>query len=94
MLLELSLLFLAGVFGGVLNSVAGLISRLMPDASFVEPLEELFGAAASWALGVGVVTLLFRYLTDADVPWPSALVGGAVTAGVLALTVMPANRPR
>ena len=70
----------------VLNSVAGLISRLMPDASFVEPLEELFGAAASWALGVGVVTLLFRYLTDARVPWRSALAGGAVTAGVLALS--------
>lgn len=72
----------------VLNSVAGLITRLMPDASFVAPLEELFGAATSWALGVGVVTLLFRYLTDAHVPWPSAVAGGAVTAGALALSTV------
>ena len=70
----------------VLNSVAGLITRLMPDAAFVESFEELFGAATSWALGVGVVTLLFRYLTDARVPWPAALAGGAATAGVLALS--------
>jgi membrane protein len=70
----------------VLNSIAGLITRLMPDAAFVESFEELFGAATSWVLGVGVVTLLFRYLTDARVPWPAALAGGAVTAGVLALS--------
>ncbi len=70
----------------VLNSVAGLITRLMPDAAFVESFEELFGAATSWALGIGVVTLLFRYLTDARVPWPAALAGGAATAGVLALS--------
>lgn len=70
----------------VLNSVAGLITRLMPEAAFVEPFEELFGAVTSWALGIGVVTLLFRYLTDAHVPWPAALAGGATTAGVLALS--------
>lgn len=70
----------------VLNSIAGLITRLMPDAAFVDSFEELFGAATSWALGVGVVTLLFRYLTDARVPWPAALAGGAATAGVLALS--------
>ena len=70
----------------VLNSVAGLITRLMPDAAFVDSFEELFGVATSWALGVGVVTLLFRYLTDARVPWPAAFAGGAATAGVLALS--------
>ncbi|HUV17102.1 MAG TPA: YihY/virulence factor BrkB family protein [Ilumatobacteraceae bacterium] len=70
----------------VLNSVAGLITRLMPDAAFVDSFEELFGAATSWALGLGVVTLLLRYLTDARVPWPAAFAGGAATAGVLALS--------
>lgn len=70
----------------VLNAVAGLIGRLIPGASFVDSLEELFGAATSWALGVGVITLLFRYLTDARVPWPAAIAGGAATAGVLALS--------
>jgi membrane protein len=72
----------------VLNAVAGLIGRLIPEAAFVESLEELFGAATSWALGVGVVTLLFRVLTDADVPWRAALVGGAATAAVLALSTV------
>lgn len=72
----------------VLNSIAGVITRLMPEASFVESLEEVFGAAASWALGVGVVTLLFRSLTDAHVPWRAAIVGGAVTAGALALSTV------
>ena len=37
---DLLFVFVAGLFGGVLNSVAGLIVRLMPDVSFVEPLEE------------------------------------------------------
>lgn len=72
----------------VLNSVAGLITRLMPEAPFIESLEQVFGAATSWALGVGVVTLLFRYLTDARVPWPAAITGGAVTSGALALSTV------
>jgi membrane protein len=72
----------------VLNAVAGLIGRLVPGASFVESLEELFGAATSWALTVGVVTLLFRVLTDAHVPWRAALVGGAATAAALALSTV------
>ncbi len=69
----------------VLNAVAGLLSRLIPDAAFVESLEELFGVATSWVLGIGVITLLFRFLTDADIPWRAALVGGAATAAVLAV---------
>jgi YihY family inner membrane protein len=72
----------------VLNSVAGLIARVMPNASFVEPLQEVIGAAGSWALGVGVVTLLFRCLTDAHIPWPAAFVGGVATAGALALSTV------
>ncbi len=69
----------------VLNAVAGLLARLMPDAAFVGSLEELFGVATTWVLGVGVVALLFRYLTDAHIPWSSAVAGGAVTAGMLAV---------
>ncbi len=72
----------------VLNAVAGLIARLIPAASFGESLEELFGATASWALGVGVVALLFRYLTDAHVPWKTAVAGDAATSGVLALSTV------
>ncbi len=69
----------------VLNAVTGLLARLIPDAAFVSALEELFGVATSWVLGVGVVALLFRVLTDAHVPWVSAVAGGAATAGALAV---------
>jgi YihY family inner membrane protein len=72
----------------VLNAVTGLVGRLIPGASNIESLEEVLGAAASWALGIGVVALLFRYLTDAHVPWPAALAGGAATAGALALSTV------
>jgi YihY family inner membrane protein len=72
----------------VLNTVAGLIGRLIPGASFDDSLEQLFGAAASWALGIGVVMLLFRFLTDAHVPWRAAFIGGAGTAGALALSTV------
>ena len=69
----------------VLNAVAGLLARVIPDAAFVASLEELFGVATSWVLGVGVIALLFRYLTDAHIPWSSAVAGGAVTAAMLAV---------
>ena len=69
----------------VLNAVAGLLARVIPDATFVASLEELFGVAISWVLGVGVIALLFRYLTDAHIPWSSAVAGGAVTAAMLAV---------
>jgi membrane protein len=69
----------------VLNAVAGLIGQLLPDTVLAAPLEQLFGVATSWALGVGVVSLLFRVLTDAHIPWRFALVGGAVTAGLFAV---------
>ncbi|HUS43416.1 MAG TPA: YihY/virulence factor BrkB family protein [Ilumatobacteraceae bacterium] len=69
----------------VLNAVAGLLGRLIPDAAFVASFEELFGLATSWVLGAGVVALLFHFLTDAHIPWPSAIAGGAVTAGMLAV---------
>ena len=77
--------------GGVLvlafaiNSVTALIDRLVPDVVILESMTELFGAAASWALGVGVFVLLFRYLPDSRVPWRAALIGGAVTTLLVVL---------
>jgi membrane protein len=68
-----------------LNAVTGLLGQLVPDVAIVTSLGEVIGLAASWTLAVGVVALLFRYLTDVRVPWPAALVGGAVTAVMLAV---------
>ena len=77
--------------GGVLviafaiNSITALIGRLVPSVVILESMTELFGAAASWALGVGVFVLLFRYLPDSRVPWRPAIVGGAVTTLLVVL---------
>jgi membrane protein len=66
-----------------LNAVAGVMSRIVPDATLVESLEELYGVATSWALGTVVIALLLRILPDSHVPWSSAIGGGAVTAAML-----------
>jgi len=67
------------------NAVTGLIGKLVPNVAAWVPLTELIGTAASWMLGIGVITLLFRYLTEVRVPWPSALVGSSVTALLVAI---------
>ena len=63
-----------------LNAVTALFGRMVPDVAVVESLGELIGTAASWALGIGVIAMLFRFLTDVRVPWRSVLPGAAVTA--------------
>ena len=71
-----------------LNAVTALFGRMVPDVAVVESLGELIGTAASWALGIGVIAMLFRFLTDVRVPWRSVLPGAAVTAlGVAVGTV-------
>jgi len=69
----------------VLNSVTALLERVVPDAPVLDSLTELFGFATSWALGVLALTLLLRYLTVVRVPWPSAIIGGAITAAMVAI---------
>ena len=71
-----------------INAVTGLIARLAPDIAVLASLEELFGLAATWALTIGVIALLFRYLTDIRVPWRPAVIGAVVTAAVLAVGTM------
>ena len=68
-----------------INAVIALIERTMPDAAVLDSLTEVFGVTASWALGVLVIALLFRYMTAVRVPWASALIGGALTAALVAL---------
>ncbi|HSP30295.1 MAG TPA: YihY/virulence factor BrkB family protein [Ilumatobacteraceae bacterium] len=68
-----------------LNAVTGLLDQLVPDVAIVTSLQELIGLATSWALAIGVVALLFRYLTDVRVPWRAAVVGAVVTSVMLAV---------
>ena len=82
-LLAFGLVFATGgvlMVSFALNAVTGLIGRLAPDSPAWAPLAELVGTAASWALGVGVLALLLRYLPDVRTPWRSALVGATITA--------------
>jgi membrane protein len=67
------------------NAVTGLIGRLVPDVAVFEPLTELVGATASWLILIGVIALLFRYLTDVRIPWRSVLTGAMVTALLVAI---------
>jgi len=67
------------------NAVTALLDRLAPDIAIVASLQEVIGLVTSWVLAIGVVTLLFRYLTDVRVPWVPAAVGGAITAAMLAV---------
>lgn len=77
--------------GGVLvvsfavNAVTALFSRMVPNLPVVESLGELIGVAASWALGIGVLALLFRYLPERRAPWRSVLPGSAITALLVAI---------
>ena len=68
-----------------LNAVSALFSEMIPDIPIVESLGEVVGAAVAWALGIGVIALLFRYLPDTRVPWRSVLPGAAVTAFGMAI---------
>jgi membrane protein len=81
-LLAFGLVFAAGgvlMVSFAINAITGLIGRLAPDTPAWAPLTELVGTALSWALGIGVLALLFRYLADVRAPWPSVLVGSTVT---------------
>ncbi len=73
------------VLGFLINAITALIEQLVPDAAILESVSALFGAAASWALGVGVFVLLFRYLPDTRAPWSAALIGGATTTLLVAV---------
>jgi membrane protein len=73
------------IVGFAINTVTALIEQLVPDAAILESVSALFGAAASWALGVGVFILLFRYLPDTRAPWSAALIGGATTTLLVAV---------
>ena len=73
------------IAGFVINAITALIERLVPDAPILESISVVFGFAASWALGVGVFVLLFRYLPDSRTPWRAALIGAATTTVLVAV---------
>lgn len=83
--------FVIGVGGYLVVSLSvhtltNVIENWIPaDLSALGPLYDLLDGAASWALGILVVSVLFRLLPDAHVPWRAALTGAAVTTVLLVL---------
>lgn len=67
-----------------LNAVTSLLEGLVPDVPLLRSLSELIGFAGAWALGISAIVLLFRYVPTVRVPWRAAVVGGAVTALLIA----------
>lgn len=80
----LTALFFIGSF--LVQAIVGFAERLIPgDVPAFESLAGVLVTAATWALGVGTITLLFRLLPYAAVSWRSALIGAAITAMLVAL---------
>jgi membrane protein len=68
------------------QAVVGFAEWLVPgDIPVFESLAGALVTAATWALGVGTITLLFRLLPYAAVSWRSAVIGAAITAVLVAL---------
>ncbi len=81
--LATALLFLSSF---LVQAIVGLAERVVPgDIQLFESLAGVITAAGSWALGVATVALLYRVLPYAEVSWRHALVGGAITAALVAL---------
>lgn len=70
----------------LVQAIVGLAERLIPgNIAVFESLARVFTTAASWALGVATIALLFRLLPYAKVSWRSAFTGAVITAALVAL---------
>jgi membrane protein len=70
----------------VVQAVAGLAEQVVPgEVTVLESFADLITVLGSWALGVAALALLFHVLPHANVPWPAALTGAAITAAFIAL---------
>ena len=74
------------VAGLVIQSIAGLAEQLIPGRfTVLESLAELIGTLASWALGIGVLAVLFKILPQTNVSWKATILSATVTAGAMAI---------
>ena len=73
------------VLSFVLNAFTALLESIAPNVGLVTSLTELVGLAGAWALGIGAIALLFQHLTAIRIPWRAALIGGAITAFMVAV---------
>lgn len=70
----------------LVQAVVGLVERLIPgEVAVFESMAGVLTTAASWALGVATIALLFRLLPYSEVSWRSALIGATVTALLVAV---------
>ena len=72
--------------GFLAQSIVGAISAWLPEGLEVfDPSRSIIVSLALWAIGVAAITLIFRVLPDAVVSWHTAVVGGTITALLVAL---------
>lgn len=68
------------------QAAASLLERFVGDVTPTNGfLASLLASGLGWAVLVGALTLLFRYLPSVEVPWRIALVGAVVTAAFLTI---------
>lgn len=88
-LVALGVALLTAVFfavGFLAQSIVGAISAWLPEGLEVfDPSRSIIVSLALWAIGVAAITLIFRVLPDAVVSWHTAVVGGTITALLVAL---------
>jgi len=88
-LVALGVALLTAVFfavGFLAQSIAAAVTAWLPDGLEVfDPARSIIVSIALWAIGVAAITLIFRVLPDAAVSWHTALVGGTITALLVAL---------
>jgi membrane protein len=74
------------VAGLVVQSISGLAEQLIPGQfNVLESLADLVAVLASWALGIGVLAILFKILPHTNVSWHATIIGATVTAGAMAI---------
>ena len=74
------------VFQFAVSAIVGAAERVIPgDIQLLETLAPLLTTGAAWVGLVGIVVLLFRYMSPKRVPWRPALLAGALTAVLLVL---------
>jgi len=74
------------VAGLLVQSIAGLAEQLIPgQLTVLESLAELVGVLASWALGIGVLAVLFKILPYTTVQWKASFISATFTAGAMAI---------
>lgn len=63
----------------VIQAIAPLLRALVPDVAVLETFDSVLVSLASWAVGIGVLAVLFHLLIRTALGWRDTLVASAIT---------------